>query len=206
MERGRRQWLSLRRVHIGSPNLQVCKHPSRPTSTASRGNRRGPTTAASWNAVAYRRAVLTVHHHPHHGRNSIWRRRAQHATPPPLRRECYRHRLQGVQPTTSRNLCSSQAVPPRNRWSLASRSLASTYRSRASREQSAHGQSGRGCHPSSLVLEFKKRSYRGNDTSLIRRPTLSQRTQQTTATKAIGNALGWSSALSTRTQKPSGGK
>ena len=38
-----------------------------PPAPASRGNRRGPTTAASWNAVAYRRAVPIVEEELHLG-------------------------------------------------------------------------------------------------------------------------------------------
>ena len=42
-----------------------------PPAPASASNRRDPTTAASWNAVAYRKAVPTLRHRPRQRKNCI---------------------------------------------------------------------------------------------------------------------------------------
>ena len=90
---------------------------------------------------------------------------------------------------------------------MAARSQASPQRNRASHNPSIHGDNRLDCHPSSCDFQFQNCIKRGNDTSTMGRPETSPTlTQQRTTTHAIGSALGCTSALSTRTHGPSGGK
>ena len=125
VEHGWGRRLYLRRVHIGSPNHQVSKYPGCPTSPGFRRQWKRPH---DYKVLERCRLGQCRHRASAPTRGKTASGAGERNT-----QRCHPYAEKSVKPRTSRNLCSSQALPPGNTWLLASESLASAHLSGASR-------------------------------------------------------------------------